>query len=249
MSPDSTSITPAQASLMVEQMRQQAQMASASIINGTPQSDSTTSTQDFTSLLDSIMNSPTAATNLTQTDQMAPLSLGNAPDNATGSRIAQTATQLAGDLQGSNNRWYDTVHTPQVAQQVWNTSGWGNGNVQCVAFVAGAYQQAGITLPSLSNATDFFANYTNRPGWSAIPNGQGLPKAGDIIAMSGGGQGYGHVAIVTSVIPPQDGKAGSLTIAQSNAPTSQTTLPIASNGQVIAWSGYPIQGFIRPATV
>jgi hypothetical protein len=162
-----------------------------------------------------------------------------------GQQIAAVATQLAGDLRGANNQSYDPAVTPVAAQQAWNTPGWGNGNIQCVAFVDGVFRQAGITLPATPNATDFWGAYRQTPGFSEIANGQGLPQPGDIIALSGGGQGFGHVAVVTSVQAPTNGQPGRVNFAQSNSPSPDGSLTIDANGVTRAWSGYQVQGYIR----
>lgn len=165
--------------------------------------------------------------------------------SSTGQSIAATATSLAQDLTGVNNNAYNPATTPLGVQQTWNAPGWGNGNVQCVAFVDGAYKAAGITLPATPNATDFMSAYANQPGFTEVANGQGLPQPGDIIVMGGGPQGYGHVAIVTNVIPPQNGQPGAISVAQSNSPSSTANLTLNTDGSVNSWPGYPVQGFIR----
>lgn len=165
-----------------------------------------------------------------------------------GSQIASIATQLAGDLRGANNQYFDVSQTPAAAQAAFNTPGWGNGNIQCVAFVDGVFRQAGITLPATPNGAEFWQAYQGAGGWQEIANGQGLPQPGDIIAFAGGAQGYGHVAVVTGVVPPKNGQSGSVTFAQANSPTSQATLPIAPDGTVQAWPGYQVQGYIRTTT-
>ncbi len=162
-----------------------------------------------------------------------------------GQQIAAVATQLAGDLRGANNQSYDPGVTPAAAQQAWNTPGWGNGNIQCVAFVDGVFRQAGIALPATPNATDFWGAYRQTPGWNEIANGQGLPQPGDIIALSGGGQGFGHVAVVTSVQAPTGGQPGRVFFAQSNSPSPDGSLPISASDVTQAWSGYQVQGYIR----
>ncbi len=231
-------ISQTQASLLASLMQAQSQANAAdAILGGGNTSGQATQGSDFASLLDSVMGltNPSSA--------VSPLASTASP---LGQQIASIATQLAPDLRGSMNNAYDPTVTPATAQAVWNTPGWGNGNVQCVAFVDGAYQQAGVTLPATPNATNFWSTYASQPGWSEIPNGGGLPRPGDIIAMSGGAQGLGHVAIVTGVVPPSQGQPGQITIAQSNSPTAQTTLPIDASGAVSAWPGYTVQGFIRP---
>ncbi len=129
-------------------------------------------------------------------------------------------------------------------QQLWSKD-WGANNVQCVAFVDGVFQQAGVTLPAVPNARDFMQAYSGQAGWTEIPNGQGLPQPGDILAMSGGSSGLGHVAIVTAVVPPSNGQPGRVIFAQSNSGSSQGELTIEANGQIQSWPGYSVQGMIR----
>jgi hypothetical protein len=203
----------------------------------------------LTSLLgDTSTSDPLAALDGTSgASPLTPLTLlsGTSPGSATGNQIASIATQLAGDLRGSNNQFYDVSQTPAAAEAAFNTPGWGNGNIQCVAFVDGVFRQAGITLPATPNGADFWHAYQGAAGWNEIANGQGLPQPGDIIAFAGGAQGFGHVAVVTGVVAPGNGQPGSVTFAQANSPTAQATLPITPDGTVQAWPGYQVQGYIR----
>ncbi len=223
-------------SLMATQTQENALVALGGDGTSTDPSSSSSTPTDFSSLLSSVlsMQSPSAATGITA---VAP--------SAIGAQIAQTASSLANDLQGTMYRSFNPATTPQAASQVWSSSGWGNGNVQCVAFVDGAMRQAGVTLPFAGNASDFWQSYQNQPGWQTIANGAGLPQLGDIIALAGGSSGYGHVGIVTGVQPPMNGQPGSVTFAQSNSGSPRGTLPIATDGTVGAWPGYQVQGFIR----
>jgi hypothetical protein len=264
-------ISQAQAQLFVTLMQEQSlndavNALSDSTTNAPTDTSGTNTGTDFASLLSSALgtdaNTTTASDTLssllsgtnstTSSDLNALLALAGTAGSTTnsgsasGNQIATIATQLAGDLRGANNQAYDPMQTPTAVQQAWNTPGWGNGNVQCVAFVDGVYQQAGIALPATPNATDFWSTYQNQPGWSEVANGQGLPQPGDIIAFAGGAQGYGHVAVVTAVTPPTNGQPGQVTFAQANSPTSQAKLPMTAQGQVSAWPGYQVQGFIRP---
>jgi hypothetical protein len=229
-------ISPAQAALLASLLQAQSQEEAASILGIGATTGQTGQGLDFSSLLSDVLG-------MTQPVAVSPAAAQASP---LGQRIATTAMQLAADLRGANNRSYDPATTPSAAQAVWQTPGWGNGNVQCVAFVDGAYRQAGIALPAAPNAADFWSAYAALPGWTEIANGSGLPRPGDIIAMRGGEQGFGHVAIVTGVTPPQGGQPGTVTIAQSNSPTATDTLTIQPNGQVVSWPGFTIQGFVRP---
>ena len=251
-----TGMSQSQAQLLITLMREQSQTDTLSALTSstTDSSTSTNSGTDFSSLLSSVLGD-SSGTNALQSmlgtpggTGMASVALGTnaAIGTSTGNQIATIATQLAGDLRGTNNQSFDPTQTPLATQQTWTTPGWGNGNVQCVAFVAGVFNQAGNPLPQTPNATDFWSTYQNRPGWSEVANGQGMPQPGDIIALSGGAQGFGHVAVVTGVMPPTGGQAGQVTFAQANSPTSQGSLSIAANGVVSAWPGYQVQGFIRP---
>lgn len=256
MANDLSALSPTQAQLLVSLMQAQSQTDAINTILGSSDAaanSDTASTDSFASLLTSVMGlsdatTPTAPSldaTLTAASNLnaAPTSVSGTP---TGQSIATAAQQLATDLRGANNRYFDTTQTPQAAQQAFDTPGWGNGNVQCVAFVDGAYRQAGITLPATPNATDFWSAYANRPGWTEVANGQGTPQPGDIVVMGGGAQGFGHVAVVTSVTSPANGQPGTIHIAQSNSPTATASLTLASDGNVTAWPGYPVKGFIRP---
>lgn len=239
-------ITPSQARLLVEMLAAQSQQAAANTLLGSTSdgTDGTGQSSDFAGLLSSALNDGSFGTGTASMPGWA----GNLPQiggSPLGNQIGSAATQLAADLRGPFNRAYDPTQTPLAAQQALNTPGWGNGNVQCVAFVDGAYRQAGIQLPAHPNGGDFWGAYANQPGWQEIPNGQGLPQPGDILAFSGGAQGFGHVAVVTGVIPPANGQPGSVTFAQSNSPTTIASLAITSTGAIQAWPGYQVQGSIR----
>ncbi len=163
-----------------------------------------------------------------------------------GDHIALLSTQLAADIYGYSSNYFNTQTTPPIVQQVWDNPAWGNGNVQCVAFVDGAYKYAGITLPTTPNAVNFWGAYSFLPGYAEIANGQGLPAPGDIIVMSGGQQGFGHVAVVVYVEPPVGNNYGAMVIAQSNSPSSLAIMIITPSGYVESWPFEPVIGFIRP---
>lgn len=236
-------ITSAQASLM--QMLMEAQSQSAMVAAFTGQDGGATA-----------MGSPLAGTTgtsfmdtlaqLIANDGMGLLGNGTAQAQAKGQQIAQTASVLATDLRGPRFTAFDPAQLPDLARQTWSQSGWGNGNVQCVAFVDGTYRQAGIALPFTGNAGDFWGAYQHLPGWQTIPNGQGWPQPGDILAMSGGAAGMGHVAVVTEVIPPTSDQPGHVIFAQSNSGSPTGSLTIMPDGQIAAWPGYQVQGMIRP---
>jgi hypothetical protein len=146
---------------------------------------------------------------------------------------------------------------PQAAIAYWAKECGGcaassNGNLQCVMFDVAAYGLAGIDLPVVSNAVDFWANYQaaslRTKGWVEIPNGSGLPAPGDIVILSSPYfGGVGHMTIVTAVTPPVDGHAGSLTFAQANGPGAINTFPLPSDLRLSTWTNYTVLGFIRYA--
>jgi hypothetical protein len=239
-------ISSQQAQWLVTLLQSQMQSDAVSLLaNPTTSSDASGATQTPASFADMLTSALESMSNTSSTAS-APASTTNAA-SATGSQIASVATQLAGDLRGSNNQFYDVSQTPTAAQAAFNTPGWGNGNIQCVAFVDGVFRQAGITLPATPNGAAFWQTYQGATGWNEIANGQGLPQPGDIIAFAGGAQGFGHVAVVTGVVPPGNGQPGTVTFAQANSPTSLASLPIALDGTVAAWPGYQVQGYIRAA--
>jgi surface antigen len=268
----STSISAEQAQLLIALLRQQMQAtALRSLLATNPANDSiSANSSDFTSLLLTFLPLAMAKDDLgTNTNNASESGIsptltvipGNSltnvvmgttldmtsTDNQRGQQIATIARDLSGVLRGPMNRSYDVQQTPTVARSTWDQPVWGNGNIQCVAFVAGVYNQAGHPLPAAPNAVNFWSAYEQKPGWQEIANGHGWPKPGDIIVMSGGGQGFGHVAIVTDVIPPIGENNGEIHIAQSNSPTAQASLELTSNGTVKSQRGYPILGFIRLA--
>ncbi|HEU5383611.1 MAG TPA: lytic transglycosylase domain-containing protein [Ktedonobacteraceae bacterium] len=127
-----------------------------------------------------------------------------------------------------------------------------NGNLQCVMFDVAAYGLAGIDLPVVSNAVDFWANYQapslRAKGWEEIPNGAGMPAPGDMVIMSSPYfGGVGHMTIITAVTPPTNGRAGSLTFAQANGPGATNTFPLPSDLRLSTWTKYTVLGFIRYA--
>ncbi len=250
MTQPSSGISAAQAQLFVALMQAQSQSMAAAMDTDPTATDGTANggSQDFASLLTSALGTASPLATTTAQDTTAPATTPKGATSATGNAIAAVATQLAGDLRGPNYASYDASQAPAAAQAAWNTPGWGNGNIQCVAFVDGVYRQAGINLPTTPNGADFWGAYRGQAGWSEVANGQGLPQPGDIIAFAGGAQGFGHVAVVTGVTPPSGGQPGRVTFAQSNSPTPIGSLPIAADGTVTAWRGYRVQGFIRPAS-
>ena len=146
---------------------------------------------------------------------------------------------------------------PQAAISYWarecpGCAAASNGDLQCVMFDVAAYGLAGIDLPVVSNAVDFWANYQapglRAKGWEEIPNGSGMPEPGDMVIMSSPYfGGVGHMTIVTAVTPPTGGRAGSLTFAQANGPGSVNTFPLPPDLRLSTWTNYTVLGFIRYA--
>nr|MBA3825323.1 hypothetical protein [Ktedonobacterales bacterium] len=178
MTQPSSGISAAQAQLFVALMQAQSQSMAAAMSTDPTTADGTASTQDFAALLTTVLG--TAAPTTTASPPTIPVAgtgIG-VTTTPTGNHIAAVANQLAADLRGANFTSYDASQTPAAAQAAWNTPGWGNGNVQCVAFVDGVYRQAGIDLPAHPNGADFWGAYNGRAGWSEVANGQGLPQPG-----------------------------------------------------------------------
>lgn len=146
---------------------------------------------------------------------------------------------------------------PQTALAYWahecpGCAAASNGNLQCVMFDVAAYGLAGIDLPVVSNAVDFWANYQaaglRAKGWEEIPNGAGMPAPGDMaILNSPFFDGVGHMTIVTAVTPPTAGHAGSLTFAQANGPGAVNTFPLPPDLRLFTWPHYTVLGFLRYA--
>jgi hypothetical protein len=133
-----------------------------------------------------------------------------------------------------------------------------NGNLQCVFFVLAVYYLAGQALPYGPDAIKFWATYQNLPGWSEIP-ANGAPEPGDIAIFSGPLSGkfanpFGHVAIIIDVaVPGDNGKNGSIQLAQANGLQAVDNLPLERTNadqdhpiwKVTAWPGYTLLGYIR----
>jgi Transglycosylase SLT domain/CHAP domain len=182
--------------------------------------------------------------------------------------IVQAAQEIVAHLHGDPDVYWD-AGMPQQVINFWEShcprgSGcwidWQSGNLQCVQLVTGAYALAGAPLPKASNAIDFWALYAGLAGWSEIlsyTTPRHLPLPGDIMVWSGGSI-YGHVALVTGVVPPDSGHDGSITITQANGPGSfingqfvpgVVTQPLAPDLEVRTWPGYQVLGYIRPNSV
>jgi CHAP domain len=129
---------------------------------------------------------------------------------------------------------------------------WANGNYQCVSFVRGVYGPI-YPMQWTANAFDLWLLYQEKPGWqeipaAAAPPGQrGMPLPGDVMVFAD--SSIGHVAIVMSVTPPNEGQNGSVTFANANSVSPYTTMPLLPDLTVDAssWPGYIVWGYIRPA--
>jgi len=209
-----------------------------------------------------LANNGCAGTNGAQT-QGAPASCVS--QSGVGSAVVQLALQMANHLHLADschgvpstpdcyNTWYDAQFPPEVIAYGQRTCpgcwAWQNGNIQCVTFAIGAYSQVD-PLPATGNAIDFWGLYRHRAGWIEIsangaPAGQrGLPAPGDMIVWQH--PPFGHIAIITAVVPPVNGRDGSITVGQANAPSSFYTMPLHPDLSVSTWSGYEVLGYIRP---
>jgi hypothetical protein len=152
--------------------------------------------------------------------------------------------------------WYDSSF-PQSVIAYGNEVcpgcyAWANGTYQCVSFVRGAY---GPIYPMVwtANAFDLYALYAGKPGWQEIPSAaapsseRGMPLPGDVMVFKD--SSIGHVAIVTSAVPPRNGTNGSITFANANSVSPSTTMPLLPDLTVdtSSWPGYTVWGYIRPA--
>ena len=120
-------------------------------------------------------------------------------------------------------------------------------NVQCVAFVQLSYQLASggkIVMPAVGDANQFWKAYANNAvrNWTEVTNAVGSdgwpPRIGDVMVSTA----HDHVAIVTGVDLSSDGRSGTITIAQANAPLASETYSL-TNGKINP--DYGIDGFLR----
>src|SRR5258706_11588722 len=144
--------------------------------------------------------------------------------------------------------------------------------LQCAMYVATVFAMEGHPLPQTYNAVDYWAGYKNRQGWQETPVGSGLPLPGDMMVWAGGTpapgypDGYGHIAIVVAVQPPNGNANGSVTVAQANGTYTLTTpdvrvptilwsgvhlyqMPILPNLTVQTWPGFSALGYIRDSSL
>ena len=131
---------------------------------------------------------------------------------------------------------------------------WQSGALQCVEFVTGAYALAGDELPRAGNAIDFWGLYQGVAGWAEIAvqdayrgdTPRGWPQAGDLIVWyEAASPLLGHIAVIVQVQLPANGQAGSITYAQANGPAPVQTTLLATDGQVAAYPGSFVVGYIR----
>ena len=164
---------------------------------------------------------------------------------------------------GSANHTQCYTSMPQTDIDLWSSacpprtecySYWQSGDFQCVTFVTGAYHNAGQDLPDAPNAVNFWndPNFTSQDGWEHISN-MSMPQPGDIGVLSGPTpNAAGHVFIITDVVPPSNGKAGTVQFAQGNALVGIATESLVQqqNGGVAMdiWAGYQVLGYLRHVT-
>jgi hypothetical protein len=190
------------------------------------------------------------------------------PPTGTAAAVVQMALEMATHLYVNSachgvtsfptcyDTWYDAGFPQAViafGERFWPGSfAWHNGTFQCVSYVLGAYSQVN-PLPVSGNAIDFWGLYQHRPGWLEIPSAvapasqRGLPEPGDIIVWQHAPDG--HVAIVTTVVPPTATANGTITFGQADAPSALDAMTIHPDLSVTTWPGYTVLGYIRPLTV
>lgn len=162
-----------------------------------------------------------------------------------------------------NDTWYTSAFPQAVIRygQQWcqahgDCTDWANGSYQCVSFVRGAYSQVD-PMKLTNDAFNLWATYQNQPGWQEIPAGatadlsqRALPEPGDVMVMKD--PPLGHVAIILTVTPPENGHNGLITFANSNSSSAYDHMPLLPNLLVDTreWdpSGEIVQvwGYIRP---
>jgi hypothetical protein len=139
-----------------------------------------------------------------------------------------------------------------------------SGNLQCVEFVSAAQWLAGDPLPKIDDAINFWTDYTQQPGWAAIPSPSEYPNlpfeppnVGDLMIWRDDGPGAGHIAIVVDYQAPTPTQNGTITVAEGNAPGNRWqpfpsplpgntyTMMVYPNGVVDTWPGYVVVGFLH----
>lgn len=176
--------------------------------------------------------------------------------------LTAEAVSLAESLYGAqNNQYYSDERVLNKALAYWQRTchkadgsicdDAKSGSLQCVEFIAGVFASLDDELPVVGDARQFWRLYQHRAGWLEIPaqtlHGQVAPQVGDIAAWSGGSDG--HLAIVVDLRSPNATQDGSITVVQSNSPDRFDRLTWHINGQVDAWPGFTLQGFIRQQQV
>jgi hypothetical protein len=139
-----------------------------------------------------------------------------------------------------------TVNGVEVRANGTNNQTTASGyNNQCTEFCIRYYSQVyskSISSSSMGNATSWFNNSTTQ-GLSKFSNGGGTdPRPGDILCMSGGIGGLGHVAIIIQVT------SSFIKIAHQNSGTSWAPIgaQISRNGSTVSNpSDYTVWGWLR----
>ena len=194
------------------------------------------------------------------------------PGNPYGAQVVQWAKKMAdalyinpacGAVRGApncNDTWYTSAFPqPVIAYgQAWchshnDCADWANGSYQCVSFVRGAYSQV-YPMKFSNNAFGLWATYQHVPGWQEIPATaapsplqRGLPEPGDVMVFRD--LGVGHVAIVLTVQPPNNGRNGWIEFANANSSSAYDRMPLLPSLIVdtSGWSGnYIVWGYLRP---
>jgi len=177
--------------------------------------------------------------------------------NAGNEAVVRAALTLSNHLYGDRSNEYGRDFPTEVLAY-WNSICHGcpdmqSGLVQCVMFVLGAYAFAGQPLPVRGDANQLWGLYASQPGWKEVAIGRGMPQPGDVLVWQGGP--FGHVAVVVSVVPPMQGRDGSVTVAQANMPGNRFlgtglpgnwyTMPLHADLTISTWTGYQVQGYLH----
>ena len=108
----------------------------------------------------------------------------------------------------------------------------------CQNYYAGVYS---LSFSGWGDAWEWYEDYDDTKFARYSNNGSVAPRVGDILCLSGGPSGYGHVAIINEVSATQ------IKLAHQNSGT--TWLPIGGNvnrsGNNLTVSGYTVQGWLR----
>jgi len=112
------------------------------------------------------------------------------------------------------------------------------GEVTCVNFVVGAMKCAGVAPPHAGDAGTWYNAYKNQSRFLVYANGTEPPQRGDLVVLSGGAEGYGHIGVILYVDNYE------LRYAHSNMSTLFGELAI-NNGKVESPPGFEVLGFIR----